>query len=234
MPFSRPPKEQMNLNLDRFSDVSQRRAEKFLVATAADVRKTAQRSLKSGGKNRYSKTYKSSKPGEPPLTHGSRLKRSIRYEINGAGAVTVGAPSFAGSKTAGVLEKGGSGSITETRARDDYFERRKKNARLAKKNRSAANVPPLKSKRAYTLVSESGSTRRVSVYERFKSEQAAKRAAAAPKFQAWRGKVQETKTTETNVQARPFVKPAVEKETDIEKEQARWARIVRTGVLKNR
>jgi len=225
---------------DKFEARSVKLAQKYLVATAADARKTVKASLKSGGKNRFSKTYKSSLPGEPPLTHGKRLKQSIRYDVENPALVKIGAPSIAGSKTAKVLEKGGKGTSTETRLRDDNFERRKKRARqaasLQRKKKDAPtsasqSVPSLPTKRAYTIVSDSGATRRVSKYERFKSEEKAKRATSAPAFQRWREKVQKTTTTETEVKPRPFVEKGVKKETELEKARARWARIVRSGAL---
>lgn len=228
---------------DKFEARSLKLAQRYLVATAADARKAVKASLKSGGKNRYSKTYKTSAPGEPPLTHGKRLKQSIRYDVENPALVRIGAPSISGSKTAKVLEKGGAGKITETRTRDDYFERRKKNARQTannlRKRKGCQNyqsdcrrAPSLPTKRPYTLVSESGAARRVSKYERFKSEEKAKRASNAPEFQRWREKVQKTTTTETNVKPRPFVKPGVEKVTEEAVARARWARLVRTGRLR--
>ena len=233
MPFSKDPKKQMKRNIDAFSSSTLKVARKALVAKAADVRKSVQASLKSGGKNRFAKTYQSSSPGEPPKTHGRRLKSSIRYEIETPDRINVGAPSIAGSKTARVLEKGGEGSFTETKQKSDYFERRKARAkaqaskeRKAKKSGEAIQTKP-KAKRAYYVRGENGEIRRVGKYERFTSERAAKRAEAAPEFQRWRDSVQRTTTVKVTVAPRPFVEPAVKKESAPEREKARLARIAR-------
>ncbi len=233
MSFSSPPKKQMKRNLDAFSSSTLKIARKALVAKASDVRKAVQASLKSGGKNQFSKTYQSSKPGEPPKTHGKRLKSSIRYEIETPDRIKVGAPSISGSKTARVLERGGEGSFTETKQRDDYFERRKRRAkeqaaaeRKAKKNGENVATKP-KAKRPYYVRGENGQIRRVGKYERFKSEGAAKRAEASTEFQRWRDSVQRTTTVKVAVKPRPFVLPAVQKESDPAKEKARYDRIAR-------
>jgi len=186
-------------------DAAKVQARKRLIAVAADARKEIQRSLKSGGKNRYSKTYRSSKPGEPPLTHGGALKRSIRYEVQKDDKIIVGAPSVAGSKTAKTLERGGVGAITETTFDAGYFALRRKRARAAK----AAGVQKPELARAHTMRSEDGKTRRVRTYERFSSKEAAQNAASAPEFQAWRGRVQKTTVTRVDVKPRPFVAPGV-------------------------
>ncbi len=233
MAFSTPPKSQMKRNIDAFSSTALKNARKALVAKASDVRKAVQSSLKSGGKNKFSKTYQSSKPGEPPKTHGKRLKSSIRYEIETPDRIKVGAPSISGSKTARVLEKGGEGSFTETKQKADYFARRKARAkaqaskeRQAKKNGENVQTKP-KAKRPYYVRGENGEIRRVGKYERFTSEAAAKRAEAASEFQRWRESVQRTTTVKVNVKPRPFVLPAAQKESDPEREKARYNRIAR-------
>jgi len=217
MTLFKDPIRQNRVNLEKMEKRVVDAARKRLVATAADIRKGVQASLKSGGKNRYSKTFQTSKPGEPPKTHGNRLKRSIRYEIESPDKITVGAPSFAGSRTAATLEKGGKGKVTETTLDAASYERRAKRARSVAKEAKAARergeTPATKptAKRPYRLRSESGKTRRVVNYERFTSAEAAKRAISAPGFKAWRDRIQQTKTTTLEVRARPFVAPAAKK-----------------------
>ena len=46
--------------------------------TAYDVRQTAQRSIKSGGKNKRSKNWQFSKPGEPPRSHIGTLSQAAK------------------------------------------------------------------------------------------------------------------------------------------------------------
>ncbi len=233
MPFSNDPKKQMKRNLDAFAASSLKIARKALVAKASDVRKAVQSSLKSGGKNQFSKTYQSSKPGEPPKTHGRRLKSSIRYEIETPDKIKVGAPSISGSKTARVLEKGGEGSFTETKQKSDYFERRKARAKAqASKERKASKAGEAiatkpKAKRPFYVRGENGEIRRVGKYERFTSERAAKRAEASSEFQRWRDSVQRTTTVKVTVAPRPFVEPAAKKESDPAREKARFERIAR-------
>ena len=186
---------------------------KEMIATAADIRKAIQRSLKSGGKDRYSKSYQTSRPWEPPRTHGKRLKQSIRYEIRGD-KIIVGAGSIAGGRTAKILEEGGEGTIKETTTRPGYFEERKRRAQQQSRARRAAiksgAVPEErpKTKRGYTMRSESGQTRRVTKYERFTSEASARRAMNSPGFKTWREKVQKTTTVKVRIEPRPYVTPA--------------------------
>lgn len=184
--------------------------------TAQDVRKTAKSSIKSGGKNRNSKTFRTSKPGEPPLSHTGRLKNAVRYRKLNGYAYAVGPDSA--TEVPGVLEHGGSGSSTATFYTEPYVRRMGRGRRA-----SHGKVRP-RAARPYTVVSRSGASMKVSEYKRFYSREAWDRARTSPGFAAWANAQREKLSWSYGISPRPYMKPALVKETAPAKIKARFDR----------
>ena len=79
--------------------------------TAWDIRQAAQRSIKSGGKNKRSKNWSFSKPGEPPKSHLGTLKNAISYEAVNDLTYLIGPERRGASTTLKTLEYGGRGQF---------------------------------------------------------------------------------------------------------------------------
>lgn len=91
-------------NVEKFLE---RIAETALRFAAYDVRQIARRSIKSGGKNRKSKRWRTSKPGEIPFYHSGKIKNAIDVE-KVEDRYVVGPRSIPGGvKGARALEHGG-------------------------------------------------------------------------------------------------------------------------------
>ena len=101
------------------ADLANKIARRTAEYTARDVKSAAARSMKSGGKNRRSKNYKHSKPGDPPLYHTGGIKKAIAFEETKDGYI-VGPEARGTSKALKTLEKGGTGTFSTTVYSKEY------------------------------------------------------------------------------------------------------------------
>ncbi len=207
--------------------------------TAADVRRTAQRSIKSGGKSPSSKNYSFSKPGEAPKYHRSTLKQGIQYEKVDDGTYLIGPERVGVGSTLKTLEYGGKGSFTETVYTDDYAKTRKQTKRRQKDiysrsyrcsvhgtvraSRPQASHPY----RVYTKGNPRGQVVRDYLY--FYSYEEWEAASNSPRFQQWATTKRMTTRQEVDVAARPFMRPALAVETAAGKVQSRMTRAIRAS-----
>jgi len=80
----------------------ERSERKLLNNVGGYIRKTAQNSMKLGARGQRSRE------GEPPLSHTKRYKANVKYAYDGSTrSVVVGAESFDGNPTPGIIENGG-------------------------------------------------------------------------------------------------------------------------------
>lgn len=206
-----------------FSNDVRRKMLKALEWTAVDIMRSARASIKSGGKSRTSKNWQTSKPGEPPRSHAGTLKQAIRYEKTDDGFV-IGAPKLGSSVALKALEHGGTSDVRSTYYSDEYLARAKKSKRDAKKS---VRVHP-KTARPYTIYSKNNPRGvRVTEYLYFYSTDAWNRARNAASFQEWGRTQRQTETTSIRLAARPYMAPALARETDQAKMNARLVRAFR-------
>ena len=214
----------MKINAERIVQRIEQRAtravENVVKWTAFDVQRAAKASIKSGGKNRGAKNWQTSKPGEPPRSHVGTLKQAIRVERESATSYVVG-PEKRGNGTAlRALEHGGESSIRSTVYGDAYVARMKRSRR--KKNET--RVHP-KAARPYTLYTRDNPRGvRVSEYRYFYSRDAWERARNTAAFQLWAQSVRQTTVSSIRIAARPFMAPALMKEANSSKMNARISR----------
>lgn len=189
--------------------------------TAWDVQRAAKTSIKSGGKNRGSKTWQTSKPGEPPRSHVGTLKQAIRVEKESATTYVVGPEKRGAGSALKALEHGGPSANRATYYSEEYLARAKKSKRAAKKSE---RVRP-KTARPYTIYSKNNPRGvRVTEYQYFYSREAWERARQSQDFQSWARGVRQTLTTSIRIAARPYMAPALVRETSATKTSSRIAR----------
>lgn len=178
-------------------------ARKTVLWTARDVRSAAKRSIKSGGKNPLTASYKTSKPGEPPRSHKGTLKNAIVYEKLNEDSYLVGAPRLGNSQALKVLEYGGTARSNRTYYVDEYVQRA---ARPRSKGKT--RVRP-RASRPYALYTKSGVRKVVRDYRRFTSRQAWESAAKSANFLTWAARQRVVENAVYQMQARPYMKPAL-------------------------
>lgn len=192
--------------------------------TAADVRRAAQRSIKSGGKTRQSKNWQTSRPGEPPRSHKGTVKQTIQYARQDGGSYLIGPTKVGASKALKTLEYGGTGEVRTTFYDESYLKRRRQSAR---KRKSPDPVRP-RAKKPYRVASRSNHKGvMVRDYLYFKNSVAWSRATASAGFQAWASRMKTTETQNVRVAPRPFMRPALQTETTDAKNRARMTRAIR-------
>lgn len=206
--------------------------------TAYDVRQTAQRSIKSGGKNKRSKNWQFSKPGEPPRSHIGTLKNAISYEAAADGlAYLIGPERRGASTTLKTLEYGGQGAFREVDYSAQYVakQRRKRRAKSFDSTEWRCRVHGTvrasrpKAKRPYYIYSkELGKGQTVRDYRYFYSEEEWRAAAKSPAFQAWAQAQRRLTVSHVRIDARPFMRPALAAQTTETKNAQRMTRAARS------
>lgn len=224
----------MKINLSgierKLDEVARQLARKEVAAaryTAWDIQRAAKRSIKSGGKNPDSKSYRVSKPGEPPRSHKGTLRNAIHVAKKDERTFIIGPEQRGHGSTLHTLEAGGTSTFRETFYDDKYVANiRKTRRRTAKDSDSTVRVHP-KAKRPYTIRARHGRGLTVNDYVRFYSSEAWDRARNSYAFQSWAQNVRHDETTTVNVAARPYMAPAMRSETTQDKIAGRLARAYR-------
>jgi len=201
--------------------------------TAWDIRQAAQRSIKSGGKNKRSKNWSFSKPGEPPKSHLGTLKNAISYEAVNDLTYLIGPERRGASTTLKTLEYGGRGQFREVSYSANYVTKRRKRTR-AKSYESASlrcrvhgtlrTTRPRATRPYYVYSKEIGKGVTVRDYRYFYSREEWLAATKSSAFQAWAKSVRSSTTTSVRVDARPFMRPALASQTTPAKNEARLRR----------
>ncbi len=189
------------------ADLAAKIAKRTAEYTARDVKSAAARSMKSGGKNRRSKNYKHSKPGDPPLYHTGGIKKAIAFEETKDGYI-VGPEARGTSKALKTLEKGGTGTFSTTVYSKEYEATLRRRARPAKGGKTRPATA-----RKYFFTLSDGKTKSVTQYRYFYSKDAWKRAVSSSRFLNWAKKAQWTEKKEVKIAPRPYMNPALKKET---------------------
>lgn len=214
-------------------------AERAVLYTAEDVRRAAMRSIKSGGKNKRAKNWSVSKPGEPPKSHRGTLKNAIRYEKTGEASYLIGPERVGASKTLRTLEYGGEGEFRETDFTANYVKkagkkrRRKSFSSASRRCRVHGTVRasrPQATRPYYLYSSELGRGRWVREYRYFYSKEEWEAARNSVSFQSWAERQRRTTRTSVRVDARPFMRPALESQTTPAKSESRLLRAARRQV----
>ena len=163
--------------------------------------------MKSGGKNRRSKNYKHSKPGDPPLYHTGGIKKAIAFEETKDGYI-VGPEARGTSKALKTLEKGGTGTFSTTVYSAKYESTLRRRARPAKGGKTRPATA-----RKYFFTLSDGKTKSATQYRYFYSKDAWKRAVSSSRFLNWAKNAQWTEKKEVKIAPRPYMAPALKKET---------------------
>ena len=207
--------------------------------TAFDVRSAAMRSIKSGGKNKRSKNWSFSKPGEPPKSHLGTLKNAIQYERDGDFRYLIGPERVGASKALRSLEFGGPGEFRETSYTANYVRKRSRRSKPKSFDSSSWRCRvhgtvrasrPRASRPYYIWSRELGKGRTVRDYQYFYSKEEWQAAAKSPAFQSWAEKQRRTTRTHVRIDARPFMRPALAAQTTEAKNTSRLLRAARTAV----
>ena len=203
---------------------------------AFDVRRAAQRSIKSGGKNSRSKNWQFSKPGEPPRSHLGTLKNAIRFESNGPDSYLIGPERVGASTALKALEYGGTGTFRETDYSAQYVAKRRRRTRArsfdsaeircrvhgtVRASRPAAVRP------YYLYSKELNRGVTVREYKYFYSREEWIAATKSPAFQSWARQQSRQTTTTVQIAPRPFMRPALASQTTPTKNAARLTRAAR-------
>ena len=211
--------------------------------TAADVRKAAQRSIKSGGKNKRSKNWQYSKPGEPPRSHIGTLKKAITYEASADGlSYLIGPQQRGASTTLKTLEYGGQGSFKEVDYNAQYVAKKRKRSRAKSFGNKEwrcrvhgtvrASRPP--AKRPYYVWSAAlGKGSWIREYRYFYSEEEWRAATKSPAFQAWAQAQRRLTVSHVHIDARPYMRPALAAQTTETKNAQRMTRAARSVASKS-
>lgn len=204
--------------------------------TAFDVRTAAQRSIKSGGKNKRSKNWSFSKPGEPPKSHLGTLKNAIRFEANGPDAYLIGPERVGASSALKSLEYGGTGTFRETDYNANYVAKKRRRTRArsfdsreirCRVHGTLRTSRPRAVRPYYVYSKELGKGAFVRDYRYFYSQEEWLAATKAPAFQRWANDQRRTTTTTVKIDARPFMRPALAAQTTEQKNAARMTRAAR-------
>lgn len=189
------------------ADLAAKIAKRTAEYTARDVKSAAARSMKSGGKNRRSKNYKHSKPGDPPLYHTGGIKKAIAFEETKDGYI-VGPEARGTSKALKTLEKGGTGTFSTTVYSAKYESTLRRRARPAKGGKTRPATA-----RKYFFVLSDGKTKSATQYRYFYSKESWKRAVSSSRFLNWAKNAQWTEKKDVKIAPRPYMAPALKKET---------------------
>ena len=192
--------------------------------TAFDVQRAAKTSIKSGGKTRGLKNWQTSRPGEPPRSHVGTLKQAIRVAQESGAQYVVGAEKLGNGSALKSLEHGGASSIRSTFYADGYVARMKKRPKAPAKNARAVRVRPKAARPYYLYARDNPRGVRVTEYRYFWSREAWDRARKTVSFQEWGRGVRQTTTTSIRLAARPYMAPALAKESTSAKINARFSR----------
>lgn len=207
-------------------------AAEALKYTAIDVRKAAMRSIKSGGKNKRSKNWRFSKPGEPPLSHLGTLKNAIRYEKTDSGYI-IGPELVGASKTLKTLEYGGEGAFIEKDYAPEYAQKRRRRKKTksyekrgwrCQRHGTVRASRPATARRYYIYSKSLGRGVYVDTYQYFYSKEEWIAATKSPTFQAWARRQYQTTRSTVSVAARPYMRPALAAQTTEAKNAARLTR----------
>lgn len=201
------------------ADLAAKIAKRTAEYTARDVKSAAARSMKSGGKNRRSKNYKHSLPGNPPFYHTGGIKKAIAFEETSEGYV-VGPEARGTSKALKTLEKGGPGTFSKTVYSQGYESTLRRRARPAKNGKTRPATA-----RKYFFTLSDGKTKSATQYRYFYSKDAWKRATSSPDFLNWAKKAQWTEKKEVKIAPRPYMAPALKIETAPNRIQPRIKRV---------
>lgn len=227
----------------RIEQRTTRAVENVVKWTAFDVQRAAKASIKSGGKNRGAKNWQTSKPGEAPRSHVGTLKQAIRVAKESATSYVVGSEKRGNGSALRALEHGGESKTRATFYADAYVARIRRKKRPVSRqatsgsgnrtNRAAARtvsgdvagrVHP-KAARSYTLYTRDNPRGvRVTEYRYFYSRDAWERARNTAAFQDWGRTVRQTTVASIRIAARPFMAPALIKEANSSKMNARISR----------
>ncbi len=183
-------------------------ARKAVLWTARDVRSAAKRSIKSGGKNPLTASYKTSKPGEPPRSHKGTLKNAIVYEKLNEDSYLVGAPRLGNSQALKVLEYGGQAKSNRVYYTEEYATRATKRLSRRKTKVSAPTTRP-RAARPYTIYAKSGTRTIVRDYRKFTSRQAWENAVKSARFLSWAKRQRVIENATYKMAARPYMKPSL-------------------------
>ena len=191
------------LNQRQILNQGTRVARRAVLWTARDIRSAAKRSIKSGGKNPVSASYKTSKPGEAPRSHKGNLKNAIVYEKINDDTYLVGATRLSNSNALKLLEFGGRARSNKTYFKDSYVASMKQRRRT--KTGTVTAKPAVS--RPYVVATK---TSRIVVkeYRKFSSRDAWKRASSSSGFQKWSRAQREIENASFTLAARPYMKPA--------------------------
>lgn len=211
----------MKYNIDErvVKDLADKIAKRTAEYTARDVKSAAARSMKSGGKNRRLKSYKHSKPGDPPLYHTGGIKKAIAFEETKEGYV-VGPEARGTSKALKTLEKGGTGTFSTTVYSKEYEATLRRRARPAKGGKTRPATA-----RKYFFTLSDGKTKSATQYRYFYSKDAWKRAVSSSRFLNWAKTAQWTEKKDVKIAPRPYMNPALKKETAPNRIQPRIKRV---------
>jgi hypothetical protein len=207
-------------------------AAEALKYTAFDVRSAAIRSIKSGGKNKRSKNWRFSKPGEPPLSHLGTLKNAIRYEKTDSGYI-IGPERVGGSKALKVLEYGGEGEFRETSYAAEYIQKRRRRKKAksfesrgwrCSRHGTVRASRPATARRYFIYSKELGKGVYINSYQYFYSKEEWIAASKSPTFQAWARRQKMATRSTVSVAARPYMRPALAAQTTEAKNAARLTR----------
>lgn len=181
-------------------------ARKVVLWTARDVRAAAKRSIKSGGKNPLTASFKTSKPGEPPRSHQGGLKNAIVYEKLNEDAYLVGAPRRGNSRALKTLEYGGTAQSNRTYFTEEYVQRASRRPR--RKKNGAPTVRP-RATRPYAVRSKSGAKKVVREYRKFASRTAWENASKSARFLKWAKSQRVVENATFQMAPRPYMRPAL-------------------------
>lgn len=210
--------------VNRIERNATRAVENAVKWTAFDVQRAAKASIKSGGKNRGAKNWQTSKPGEAPRSHVGTLKQAIRVAKESATSYVVGSEKRGNGSALRALEHGGESKTRATFYDDAYVARIRRKKRPVSRQATSGRVHP-KAARPYTLYTRDNPRGvRVTEYRYFYSRDAWERARNTAAFQDWARTVRQTTVASIRIAARPFMAPALIKEANSSKMNARISR----------
>lgn len=220
--------------LTRYADDVADRAASYL---AEDVRRSAKRSMKSGivkrgvPKSEWTKLGKTSKPGESPRYHRSKglRERIERAKLNARTHVVGPAKTLWGDGTPKTLEKGGRGKVSATvyserykkRAADGAKKPRKKDAKGRNISRPCERHGTVRGARPEAARVYYVGLTKIDRYRYFYSREEWESARTSPSFLRWANGAKRVETIYPTVAPRPYMAPALSRETTPEKSERR-------------
>lgn len=200
--------------------------------TAYDVKESSGRSMKSGGKetkkapkSEWTRLGKTSKPGEPPKYHTGGIKKAISVAQDGERGYVVGPKKIAGGAGAlKTLEHGGRGRVKTAIYSPSYLSRVKRRPRKA----GQTEVSPPCERHGTVRVDRPNAARvyyvggeKIERYRYFYSRDEWKAARNSPGFLNWANAAKRIETTSPPLAPRPYMAPALRRETSAEKNERR-------------